>query len=297
MVPSINTETMSCRLSLGLILCLLATAEIAAEHPNNTNNSNSSSNSNFELGFHVATDIVAGVALGAAIIATEGPAKDSRCPDVTTQPDFDLDIYISKPWFIQQQMRIAYLPRSQNYCVQAKYLKRLNKGFWGWDLQVKNYAQDANGEVSSTGNMLCGDRSYGNKNGKLQVAPCFLPKVNRIFSGAYWVLHHNETEGYALVSGGQAYKWTPEGCRTGTGTNNAGLWILTREQQRNEMLVEKVRGLARDQGFDISVLNDVDHTDCPNKGLDMYDTADALNPSPLYALNPSPPPSAVGTQD
>jgi hypothetical protein len=86
--------------------------------------------------------------------------------------------------------------------------------------------------------------------------------------GPYWVLEYNEEEGYALVSGGQPTTRTPDGCVGGSGTYDAGLWIFTRQQQRDPVLVEKVRGLAKAQGFDVSVLKDVNQTaDCPKAAM------------------------------
>ena len=97
-----------------------------------------------------------------------------------------------------------------------------------------------------------------------QVGPCFLPRLPGVTVGPYWVLEYNEEEGYALVSGGQPTTRTPDGCVGGSGTYDAGLWIFTRQQQRDPALVEKVRGLAKAQGFDVSVLKDVNQTaDCP----------------------------------
>merc|ERR1712066_238677 len=80
----------------------------------------------------------------------------------------------------------------------------------------------------------------------------------------YWVIVYDESAGYALVSGG-APKIDGQGglCRTGTGVNQAGLWIFTRQQTRDEALVQKVRQMAQSKGFDLSVLNDVDQSNCP----------------------------------
>merc|ERR1711992_337322 len=93
----------------------------------------------------------------------------------------------------------------------------------------------------------------------LRVAPCFLPTF---LGGPYWVLAHNEAEGWAVVSGGQPSLETPDGCQTGTGTNNAGLWIFTREINPPSALVDRARAFIAEQGFDLSVLNPVSHSDC-----------------------------------
>lgn len=194
--------------------------------------------------------------------------EDKECALVTTPTAFDLEAYISKPWFVQQQMATQYLPASWNYCVQAKYEKRQARGLWGWSIQVRNYAEEADGTVHSTGDTLCADGASSSDSAKLQVAPCFLPKIPGFFTGPYWVLEYSEAEGYALISGGQPAEWTPSGCRTnsdrGTGvTSGAGLWIFTRAQARDEKLIEQVRGLASKQGFDVSVLEDVSQVGCP----------------------------------
>merc|ERR1711924_89036 len=109
--------------------------------------------------------------------------------------------------------------------------------------------------------------ALGNKNpAKLSVAPCFLPVG--LLGGPYWVLEYNEAEGYSLISGGQPSIETANGCKTGSGTNNAGLWIFTRKQERDQKLVDKVRELARNQGFDLTVLNDVVQEGCTYENTD-----------------------------
>merc|ERR1712060_522235 len=116
------------------------------------------------------------------------------------------------------------------------------------------------GKVHDSGDLIYA-KIVDAKTGKLEVAPYFLPNFA---SGDYWVIDYDESEGYALISGG-APKIEGQGglCRTGTGVNQAGLWIFTRQQSRNENLVQKVRQMAQSKGFDLSVLNDVDQSNCP----------------------------------
>jgi len=185
--------------------------------------------------------------------------KNLECPAVRTQSGFNLKTYISKPWFIQQQMETEYLPASKNYCVNAMYTKKESSSFWGYTISVRNRAQEADGTPSDSGDFLCAYGYDKSDPAKLAVAPCWLPTA---VSGEYWVLAHNETAGYALVSGGQPTLATPHGCRTGSGTNDAGLWVFTREAQPDFSLVEIVRGIAQAQGFDLSVLNNVSHANC-----------------------------------
>ena len=128
----------------------------------------------------------------------------------------------------------------------------------GYDVSVFNSAQSVTPLFTEFSGNLCA-RIVDQDKGRLEVAPCFLIPA---FAGPYWVLAYNEEEGYALISGGPPKIATESACRTGTGINDSGLWIFTRQQQRDEALVQKVRGIASDLGFDLSVLNDVDQTDC-----------------------------------
>jgi lipocalin len=197
------------------------------------------------------------VALGIALAITVVNAQDS-CKTVSTVENFDIEKYASKPWYIQQQAITTYSPLSQNYCTRAKYKVRKSATIpWGYTVNVNNYAEDSNG--NTFGGPLCAYQTTGSKS-KLAVAPCFLPKFA---AGPYWIIAYDETEGYALVSGGQpTIQGKDGGCKTGTGTNKSGLWIFTRAQKRDDTLVTKVRSLAQAAGFDLSVLNDVVQEGC-----------------------------------
>merc|ERR1740122_600846 len=141
---------------------------------------------------------------------------------------------------------------------------------WGYDISVNNQAEKAQGDQQNdNGQVLCADVVDENK-GQLRVAPCAVPAS---FAGAYWVLEFNDELGYAIISGGPPTIDTGNGCRTGTGTNNAGLWLFTREQQRNEELVQKMRTDTAAKGFDLSVLSDVDQSVCTGAPVEPDTTA------------------------
>jgi lipocalin len=194
-------------------------------------------------------------------------AAAAACPpkNFSSISNFDLDTYISKRWYIQQMMETSYLPKSQFWCVYAEYNRLAKKSFWGYDLHVHNHAEEKNGAIhdsDSKGGPPGGidAKIIDAKTGKLDVAPSFLPTIA---AGPYWVIDYDEAEGYSLISGGAPTHDGDNGlCRTGTGTNSAGLWIFTREQKRNELLVQKARGIAKSQGFDLGVLGDVDQSNC-----------------------------------
>mmetsp|Transcript_440 Transcript_440/g.634 ORF Transcript_440/g.634 Transcript_440/m.634 type:complete len:249 (+) Transcript_440:809-1555(+) len=194
-------------------------------------------------------------------VDTEGGSDEGSeegCKEVTTQENFDLEKFISAKWYVQQQMEVDYLPKSRNFCVTAEYSKR-SFSFFGYTINVKNLAFESDKTTKQQGD-LCASEDGSDDPAKLQVAPCFLPKA---FAGPYWVVSYDEEQGYALISGGQPTIPGTNGCRTGSGTNNSGLWIFTRNQVRDDELVNRVRSIAQEKGFDISVLNDVDQTSCP----------------------------------
>jgi len=199
---------------------------------------------------------------GAAAIAVAAAV----CPpaDFDTIDNFDLAAYSAKRWYIHQQMPTKYLPVDQNFCVYANYEKLEKKSFWGYDIDVHNHAEEKDGTVYDSDKRVPGGikaKIEDEKRGKLQVGPGFLPP--QIGSGEYWILDYVESEGYALISGGAPKFEGKDGkCTTGSGVNGSGLWIFTRESKRDDALIQKVRDIASDKGFDLSVLNDVDHTKC-----------------------------------
>lgn len=194
------------------------------------------------------------------LAATRGFALQCPPTNFSSIDNFDLDTFISARWYIQQQQPVSYLPKTENYCVYAEYAKKDRKSFWGYDISVHNHAEDVATphKVHDSGSFICA-KIIDAKTGKLEVAPCFLPTFA---SGPYWVLAYEEEQGYALISGGPPKVAAQGGCRTGTGVNGSGLWIFTRKQKKDPALIEHVREIAKQKGFDLSVLNDVDQSHC-----------------------------------
>jgi len=204
--------------------------------------------------------------LSAVTFAVLLGAVSAACPpeDFSSIKDIDLDAYISKRWHIQQQMETSYLPKSHNWCVYADYRRLAKKSFWGYDVGVHNHAEEQDGTIHDSDIDIKGGgimaKILDQKTGKLEVAPHFLPTF---LAGPYWVIDYSEAEGYTLVSGGAPTVTGKDGlCKTGSGTNNAGLWIFTRAQKTDATLVAKVRAIAQSKGFDVSVLNQVDNSNC-----------------------------------
>merc|ERR1719498_1577361 len=123
--------------------------------------------------------------------ALASPA-DKQCPTVSTAANFDLDSYISKRWYIQQQMAVTYLPKTQNFCVYAEYSKLAKPSLFGYTIQVHNYAQEADGTAHDSKKFICAKNADAKDPAKLDVGPCFLPRFAGWTTGPYWVLEHNE---------------------------------------------------------------------------------------------------------
>ena len=151
-------------------------------------------------------------------------------------------------------MPILYLPKTSFYCVAARYSS-------DGPNKVKVYNYDNKGKVNGAAHStnICGTVANASEPAELTVAPCFLPLS---LGGPYWVLHFDDDEGLGLISGGQPTKQGPNGCRTGSGENGSGLWIALRTQARNESLIDKGRALLKDFGFDVTILEDVNHEGC-----------------------------------
>ena len=189
---------------------------------------------------------------------------EETCPPARfkTKEDISLQEYASKKWYVHEQAETAYLPLSRNYCVTAEY-KLLDKPtpFFGYSIEVYNQAQDE--ARQRYGGTIYAAETNESDPSKLEVAPGFLP---RFLAGPYWIVDYDETEGYALVIGGppQVKNKDTGKCRTNNRwiTSSGGLWIFTRDSERDDALIDKVKGIASDLGLDTSVLNEVDHSNC-----------------------------------
>lgn len=76
-------------------------------------------------------------------LASQQPNLPSCPPQgFSTVQDFNLESFIQKRWYIQQQMPTLYLPVGGNRCVYAEYALLAKKSFWGYDVTVHNHAED-----------------------------------------------------------------------------------------------------------------------------------------------------------
>jgi len=202
------------------------------------------------------------VLLSSALLVTCACAIQCPPPGFDTQGalqgGFSLKWYTSAKWYTQAQMVLGYLPADYFRCVTAQYTLLEKPTLLGYNVNVKNHAENQDGKALGPLTEICA-KIVNESAGKLEVSPCFLPSF---LSGPYWIVAFDQEEGWALVSGGPPNNEGTQGCKSGTGVNNSGLWIFTREQERNEALVQKIKGIAEAKGFDVSVLKDTDQTNC-----------------------------------
>merc|ERR1711920_942040 len=90
----------------------------------------------------------------ALVERARSPSVKNECPPVRTQPGFNLDTFISREWYIQQQQVTQYLPEELNYCVSARYTLFERPTFWGYTVGVRNLAYNASGAVTDSGDTL-----------------------------------------------------------------------------------------------------------------------------------------------
>lgn len=153
------------------------------------------------------------------------------------------------------------LPPSFPFSVYAEYTIKSSN-----NVAVHNYANERGVNDIIHDAQLCATIKDPQKDpGRLAVGPClfFFEFLDQFIYGPYFIVAYDEAEGYALVSGGSPTIPTKDGlCTTQRGFNNAGLWVFSRSNVRNEALIQKVRGIAVSKGFDVDVLEDVQHVGC-----------------------------------
>lgn len=196
--------------------------------------------------FMVAT--VVGLA-AAQVCPPEG--FDSAAPFNTTK-------YLGR-WYAQEQMEIAYLPLEWNYCTATRY-DLIEEDL----VAVFNEARVGSVDGTPQGAELRAAIPDLSDPSKLAVGPIGVPTF---LYGPYWVLAVGggdaEQYGWAVISGGPPTVQSNGACRTRSRTvNNSGLWLFHREALAPAEDIAVLREIAQGLGFDIAVLNPVEHRGC-----------------------------------
>lgn len=191
---------------------------------------------------------------------------DSACQEVTTVENLDLDMFTEASWYIQAQQVVGFQPESSLFCLVATYEQDMPSVplFGGTTISVNNYGNqdEVNGE--ERGGPLCARLPDEADTSKLLVAPCNLPNL---LAGPYWVVglgtRPDDSYEWALISGGQPTEEFDDGCTTKENrVNNAGLWLLSRDQVLSSESRANVEELARSQGITLSRMIEVPQLGC-----------------------------------
>ncbi|KAI8817052.1 Calycin-like protein [Fimicolochytrium jonesii] len=209
--------------------------------------------------------------LSLSSLAAAAPSSLFNCPPkgFDSAPNFDLESYISAPWFVQEQLPVSYQPVDELFCVRAKYTRK------GGDLvDVYNYANQKtiNGPKKDTHL----NAALTSTQSKLKVGPTFLP---RFLYGDYWVVAagNNATSSSTSEDTNSTYTWAI--ITTGSPTRpsngkclpffNPGLWLFTREQVVSEERIGELRGKAEGLGLDVGGLVRVGQLGCTYEGVEV----------------------------
>jgi lipocalin len=216
-------------------------------------------------------------ALSLLILLAAGGAQ-ARCPEVTTQDEFNLEEFVRATWYVQRQQVNSYQPEESLFCVTATYEDEGKKQWFKTAISVYNYSNEkkVNGKNynDGEGQVLCATET--DNASKLGVAPCFLPSF---LSGPYWVVAAGpdpDNYEWAIVSGGQPT--IDDVCDDGTCTtaidagflnwngNNEGLWLFTREQVAAQQTLDEMEAVAAEKGICTAQMVDVPQKGCKYVG-------------------------------
>jgi len=189
------------------------------------------------------------------------------CLPVDTINNVDIKEFVKHTWYSQMQQEVAFQKSESFYCVTATYNIEKNRTvplFNGNVISVYNYANygEVNGEPmnTKTGTVLCAKQVYPSINSRFSVAPC---NVISIFGGPYWIIGLGKNYDWLIVSGGQPREQYEDGCTTYINTtNNAGLWIFSRNPVISESHMKEAKQLLRIKGYTLSQLKPVLQAGC-----------------------------------
>lgn len=224
------------------------------------------------------TMLWASIALSVSI-APLAPARAfflSQCDPVSPVQNLDIDEFTRASWYVQEQQVNSYQNEDQLECVVATY-DAGTSGFWqapiffdGVVLSVYNSYDGGRPTADADGNpinRLCASLTNDAETSKLSVAPCFLPAF---FGGRYWVIGFSTTANgeyeWAVISGGPPTQKYPDGCTTGTGYFDSGLWIFSRRPVLPEEKLQEAKDLLDQKGYTLQLLKKVRQADCSYEG-------------------------------
>jgi lipocalin len=208
-----------------------------------------------------------------SLVPDDDAADQISCPperfDSVSADEISIPAYISKPWFIQQQIPVQYQTENQLYCVRAAY-KQLEEDLF----EVYNYANndEVNGTPQVTGDSfrLVGEIPDASDPAKLQVGIAGLGG-RPAFAGPYWIVaidtDNIDDPQWAIVVGGPPDTESNGRCLyTIRGFNGNGFWLFTRDQVASPEMIQMMRDRAAELGMDVESLLPVMQEGCEYDG-------------------------------
>jgi len=232
-------------------------------------------------------------------------ASSAVCPDLSSSTvQLDLTEFVRASWYVQEQQIAPYQAAESLYCVAATYdLEGASVPFY-WGTVISVYNQNNNGRVGGSPNFTPPDRitplcarDDDAANGKLKVAPCFLPNF---LTGPYWVIGLTSASdgtytGAAIIGGNPSVELS-DGCTTpeedvgGLVGGGTGLWIFARDPVASPSIVADLKAQITRLGVATSRLMPVAQANCTYDGYFLKPRDD----SPPPPMPPPAPPVSMG---
>jgi lipocalin len=184
----------------------------------------------------------------------EGPL--CKIPDAVE--NFNLEAFTDATWYIQEASTTAFISEKDS-CISVQYDILDTPNSQGWTIEISTDSENRKGHDNPAAELCAIQDEKFEEMGKFKVGKCFLPPTT--VPNNYFVLaFKDEAPAYALVAAGsQGIVGVPNcGCAAPTG----GLFIFTRDSERDEAVIDEVREIAKDLGYGLCDLFTVDQEDC-----------------------------------
>jgi len=190
------------------------------------------------------------------------PAPPSPCKPFSGASDFNLTDYISKPWYVQETVLDRSGEKKLLYCQTVRYQQPLLPSPLGYTISIEYVLKSKYGEKYDYGK--CAYQTISNHSAKLAATPsCQNPKSA---ATPYWILYYEppdpgaQASGVAIISAPEMDVPDPQSGKC----NSNGLMILTGDPNPwdKKWIVRRARHRIAELGFDLSVLNTVNQTNC-----------------------------------
>jgi hypothetical protein len=205
------------------------------------------------------------------------------CKTLPTLPNFDLDRFIAKSWYVQRKQVTEYQDYSERFCITETYNR------YGTDdptsitydkdkINIVKYLTGQGGGGVNI-NPLVGDfmclTPWG-KGGQFKNAPCLLPPFLTFLGGPYWVVDTDYDNYAILVSGALSERGSCDD-KSGLCTvpirgelldpgswvgQRQGLYYFTRAAFPTDALMATVETKAIGMGICTAAMLDVVHEGC-----------------------------------